>query len=82
MPEGSTTPAPNISPMEMESYVARFHKLHGSEEAFVDSRLDGARRFKINLIGMGVVERTSLPELRPNIPLPAIATERGLVTIA
>ncbi|MCA3345173.1 MAG: cupin domain-containing protein [Roseomonas sp.] len=79
MPEGPVAPTPNISPTEMEGYVARFHKLRGSEEAFVDSRLPGARRFKINLIGMGVVERTSLPELRPHIPLPALGFNLGMI---
>jgi mannose-6-phosphate isomerase-like protein (cupin superfamily) len=63
----------------MEGFVARFQNLHGSEEAFVDSRLPGARRFKINLIGMGVVERAGLPELRPNIPLPAIGFNLGMI---
>ena len=29
----------NISVMEMEQFVARFATLRGSEEAFVDSRL-------------------------------------------
>ena len=79
MPEGTATPTPNILPAEMEGYVARFQNLHGSEEAFVDSRLPGARRFKINLIGMGVVERAGLPELRPNIPLPAIGFNLGMI---
>ena len=45
----------NISVSEMEQFVARFATLHGSEEAFVDSRLPGHRRFKVNLVGMGVV---------------------------
>jgi hypothetical protein len=44
---------------EMLKHVARFAELRGSEEAFVDSRLPGCRRRKINLIGNGVVERTA-----------------------
>ena len=79
MPEGPVAPVPDISPAEMEAYVARFQNLRGSEEAFVDSRLPGARRFKINLIGMGVVERSSLPELQPNIPLPAKGFNLGMI---
>ena len=42
MPEENTPIAANISPSEMEGFVARFQNLHGSEEAFVDSRLPGA----------------------------------------
>ena len=34
----------NISVAEMERFVARFARLRGSEEAFVDSRLPGSRR--------------------------------------
>ncbi len=70
----------DISVEDMEkNYVARFQNLRGSEEAFVDSRLPGARRFKINLIGMGVVERTGLDDLRPNIPLPAKGFNLGMI---
>jgi hypothetical protein len=69
----------NLSVEDMESYVARFAELHGSEEAFIDSSLPGARRFKINLIGMGVVEREELPELRPNIALPAHGFNLGMI---
>ena len=54
---------------EMLRHVARFAALRGSEEAFVDSRLPGCRRRKINIIGNGVVERTDLPDLQPNIAL-------------
>ncbi len=69
----------NLSIDEMEGFVARFATLRGSEEAFVDSRLPGARRFKINLIGMGVVEREGLADLRPNIPLPAKGFNLGMI---
>jgi mannose-6-phosphate isomerase-like protein (cupin superfamily) len=69
----------NITVEEMEGYVARFHKLRGSEEAFVDSRLPGARRYKINLIGMGVVEKTGNDDLKPNIPLPAYGFNLGMI---
>jgi mannose-6-phosphate isomerase-like protein (cupin superfamily) len=69
----------NISVTEMEQFVARFASLHGSEEAFLDSRLPGHRRFKVNLVGMGVVEATDKPELRPNIPLPAKGFNLGMI---
>ena len=46
-------------------------ELLGSDEAYVDSRLPGHKRRKINLIGMGVVERAADPDLAPNIPSPA-----------
>jgi mannose-6-phosphate isomerase-like protein (cupin superfamily) len=69
----------NLSVAGMETYVARFAQLRGSEEAFVDSRLPGARRFKINIVGMGVVEREGLAELAPNIPLPAKGFNLGMI---
>ena len=64
---------------EMLKHVARFEELRGSEEAFVDSRLPGCRRRKINIIGNGVVERTDLPDLQPNIPLPAYGFNLGMI---
>lgn len=69
----------NISETEMETFVARFQDLKGSDEAFVDSRLPGHKRFKINLVGMGVVEATDKPELQPNIPLPAKGFNLGMI---
>lgn len=69
----------NISVAEMTKYVARFRDLKGSEEAFVDSRLPGSRRRKINIIGNGVVERTDLDDLAPNIPLPAHGFNLGMI---
>ena len=71
--------AKNVSLEEMETFVARFDSLRGSDEAYVDSRLPGHRRFKINLIGMGVVEADDAPELRPNIPLPAHGFNLGMI---
>ena len=69
----------NISVTEMEQFVARFATLRGSDEAFIGSRLLGHRRFKINLVGMGVVEATDKPELQPNIPLPARGFNLGMI---
>lgn len=70
---------PRISQEEMLHYVARFNELRGSEEAFLDSRLPNGRRTKINLIGMGVVEKEGDPNLRPNIPLPAFGFNLGMI---
>jgi hypothetical protein len=65
----------------MECRGARSQSLQEQEleEAFVDSRMPGAQRFRINLIGMGVVERSSLPELRPKIPAPAPGFNLGMI---
>ncbi|MBC7778719.1 MAG: cupin domain-containing protein [Proteobacteria bacterium] len=71
--------ARNTSIAEMTTCIARFESLRGSEDAFVDSRLPGCRRRKINLIGNGVVERTDLPDLMPNIPLPAHGFNLGMI---
>ena len=68
-----------VSRAEMETYVARFDALSGSSEAYVDSRLPGHRRHKINLVGMGVVEAEDKPELRPNIPLSAHGFNLGMI---
>jgi mannose-6-phosphate isomerase-like protein (cupin superfamily) len=76
---GTTADPNNMSVAEMERFVARFDRLRGSEEAFVDSKLPGGRRFKINLIGMGVVERDDVPDLKPNIPLPATGFNLGMI---
>ena len=69
----------NLSVEEMEKNVARFSNLRGSDEAFIDSRLPGHQRRKINLIGMGVVEATDAAALQPNIPLPAHGFNLGMI---
>ena len=71
--------ARNTTVEEMTKCIARFSELRGSEEAFVDSRLPGCRRRKINIVGHGVVERTDVPELEPNIPLPAYGFNLGMI---
>jgi mannose-6-phosphate isomerase-like protein (cupin superfamily) len=76
---GAVADPDNVSVAEMERFVARFATLRGSEEAFVDSKLPGSRRFKINLVGMGVVERNDIPDLKPNIPLPATGFNLGMI---
>ena len=70
---------PNVSVEEMEGYVARFSNLRGSSEAYIDSRLPGHRRHKINLVGMGVVEAAHNHELQPNISLPAHGFNLGMI---
>ena len=79
MLKGLTPPAPIISHAEMAGYVARFQNLHGSEEALVDSQLPGARRLNINFFGMGVVGQSNIPDLRPNIPLPTLGFNHGVI---
>jgi quercetin dioxygenase-like cupin family protein len=80
MDRNGPMPGPrNTTLEEMTGCVARFAGLRGSEEAFVDSRLPGCRRRKINLIGSGVTERADLPELAPNIPLPAHGFNLGMI---
>ncbi len=69
----------NLSVADMMRCVARFKSLRGSDEAYVDSRLPGHKRRKINLVGMGVVERTANPDLAPNIPLPAHGFNLGMI---
>jgi len=64
----------NVPVEEMEGYVARFSNLRGSGEAYLDSRLPGHRRLKINLVGMGVVEAADNPELRPIFRCPRMAS--------
>ena len=79
MLKGLIPPAPIILHPEMEGYVARFQNLHGSEEALVDSQLPGAWRLNIDLFGMGVVEQSNIPELRPSIPLPTLGFNHGTI---
>lgn len=69
----------NISVQDMLQFVARYKSLRGSDEAYVDSRLPGHKRRKINIIGMGVVERAADPDLAPNIPLPAHGFNLGMI---
>ena len=73
-------PGPSSTTLEaMMKCVARFTELRGSEEAFVDSRLPGCRRRKINIVGSGVTERADLPDLAPNIALPAHGFNLGMI---
>ncbi len=53
----------------IEANIARFDKLRGSEDAYLDSRLPNLRRKKFNIIGWGVTENESNPDLRPNVAI-------------
>src|ERR1700747_3122349 len=65
-------PGPTVSPASMEqNNVARLDTLEGSELAFLDQRVPGYQREIINIIGMGVVENMSDPDLKPKIQAPA-----------
>jgi quercetin dioxygenase-like cupin family protein len=65
-------PAPVVSVEEMERRnVARVSAMKGSDLAFLDQRIPGYQREIINIIGMGVVENLSDPDLSPKIAAPA-----------
>ena len=53
----------NVAVEEMERYVARFANLHGSNEAYIDSRLPGHRRHKPPLYNPETYLPFSLPGL-------------------
>ena len=65
-------PAPVVSAAEMErDNVARLRDMKGSQLAFIDQRIPGGEREIINVIGMGVVENLTDPNLAPKIKAPA-----------
>jgi quercetin dioxygenase-like cupin family protein len=65
-------PAPRVSADEMErNNVARLRDMKGSQLAFLDQRMRSGAREIINVIGMGVVENLSDPDLAPKIKAPA-----------
>lgn len=65
-------PAPLVSAADMErNNVARLGDMKGSQLAFLDQRMPGGEREIINVIGMGVVENTTDPDLAPKIKAPA-----------
>jgi len=65
-------PAPRVSADEMErNNVARSRDMKGSQLAFLDQRMQSGAREIINVIGMGVVENLSDPDLAPKIKAPA-----------
>lgn len=59
--------------------VARFDRLRGSAEAYVDSRMPNCHRKKFNIVGLGVTENESHPDLQPNIALPASGFNVGML---
>lgn len=65
-------PAPLVSAADMErNNVARLGDMKGSQLAFLDQRMPGGEREIVNVIGMGVVENTTDPDLAPKIKAPA-----------
>src|ERR1700746_2670567 len=68
--QGMPAPVVPVEKMERE-HVARLEKMKGSGLAFLDQRVPGYQREIINIIGMGVVENMSDPDLKPKIQAPA-----------
>src|SRR5581483_7240953 len=67
---GQEAPAVSAERMEREN-LARLDAMKGSELAFLDQRIPGYQREIVNIIGMGVVENMSDPDLKPKIAAPA-----------
>lgn len=70
-------PGPSITVADMEVHTARFNKLKGSDLCFMDQRIPGHEREMINLIGLGVTENESDPDLAPKIAAPAHGFANG-----
>lgn len=65
-------PVPSISIEKMESeHLARVKQVKGSDLAFLDQRLPAYKREIINIVGMGVTENVTDPNLAPKIKAPA-----------
>jgi len=60
-------PGPRVSIADMETKVARFKHLKGSDLCFMDQRIPGHEREMINLHGLGVSENESDPDLAPKL---------------
>lgn len=60
-------PGLRVSVAEMETKVARFKQLKGSDLCFMDQRIPGHEREMINLHGLGVSENESDPDLAPKL---------------
>jgi quercetin dioxygenase-like cupin family protein len=65
-------PVPEVSVETMEcNHVARLGAMKGSDVAFMDQKIPAYRREIINIIGMGVTENATDPDLAPKIKAPA-----------
>jgi quercetin dioxygenase-like cupin family protein len=65
-------PVPAVSVETMErDHLARLDRMKGSDIAFMDQKIPAYRREIINIIGMGVTENVTDPELAPKIKAPA-----------
>ena len=60
-------PGPSISVEDMQTRVARFKELKGSDLCFMDQRIPGHEREMINLLGLGVTENEDGPDLAPKV---------------
>ena len=68
--EGKPAPAVSVAKMERE-HTARLDRVKGSAIAFLDQKIPAYRREIINIIGMGVTENVTDPDLMPKIKAPA-----------
>src|ERR1700739_4124143 len=65
-------PVPQVSVEQMENdQIARLAEAKGSDIAFLDQRIPAYRREIINIIGTGVTENVTDPNLAPKIKAPA-----------
>lgn len=72
-------PMKPFPPEVIEANIARFDKLVGSDEAYLDIRVPGLKRKKFNVIGYGVTEVMGDPNLRPNVAIPAERFNVGMI---
>jgi hypothetical protein len=70
---------PSFPPEVIMKNVARFKSLRGSTNAYVDSNMPHCKRVKFNIVGIGVTENESDPNLRPNIALTATGFNVGML---
>ncbi len=71
--------AERFPPEQILKNVARYDRLRGSDEAYVDSRMPNCHRKKFNIVGFGVTENEVHPDLLPNIALPAANFNVGML---
>jgi mannose-6-phosphate isomerase-like protein (cupin superfamily) len=64
---------------EILKNVARYRGLRGSSEAYVDVRLPHCNRKKFNVVGLGVTENETHPDLAPAIAMQAVGFSVGMI---
>ncbi|MBM3561472.1 MAG: cupin domain-containing protein [Alphaproteobacteria bacterium] len=73
-------PVPRVSVAQMErGHVAREKRMKGSRLAFLDQRLPAHERENISIIGMGVTENITDPDLAPKIAAGAYGFAVGYI---